>query len=564
MIKNKIIYLLSISILTVTLSSCSFGKESIIEEVQSGSVTDFFSKNSDNEVEVYFLDMDNISTGDDDPVRTYNTIATTSVGSCESYIIKSGNTEILVDAGYQTFEFDSCTKEDYPYTFTYQNLKDNIYSNLLKKITSICTDGILDYLIVTHNDFDHIASLCVEGGVIDAFNSHEVITNLDGNNVELQKISNVIDYNSGVIALHSYSEIDKSKRLCKALYQTYITKVSDLVENGTNYLPAAALFDYDIIASDDSKMTLENKLLATPNNMKKNIEEFNTKILTESNPNDAAKEFVNDTPKNSSYKTNVEKLNGSLNVENGKYYYSIPLESESELRILYNWYYDFAYRQSFNGQSINNPSVCFEVVNENFKFLSCGDLGGNGESGLINYYSDTSILNDVTLFKASHHGSISNSENSEALYSIILPKIIVVTGCAQSPLEVKNVTAAYMKQGFFDNIYNAYHDEEGNLKETVYEEPYLLCTNIDWYRLNELNNLSMNESKPFYGDIHIYYKEKRTHLDYSYTGNIHALVKTGPSDDVVDFKTFENGKIVKIQETEWFKKVGFTYGGDNI
>lgn len=567
---KKIIILLLTMLIFFNLISCTKEKKlEIVEDVASGIVDTFFLDNIDsNEVNVYFLDIDNISNGDAEPTRTYKSDTITNVGSCDSYMIKIGNVEILVDAGYQTFASDACTKDTEPYTFTYEYIKQNVNKNLLRKIASICTDGVLDYLVVTHADFDHVASLCVEGGIIDAFTSHEKVTNLNGNTIELKKINNVIDFNSGVVALHSYFKIEKVKRLCRALYQTYLCKIEKLKEAGTNYLPAAALFDCSIVSENGTIMLEENKLLATPDKMKKYVEDENyykMTILSETKSNDAASEYINEVVKNGSYAENVDKLGGVLKSENERYYYEINIDDKAQFRILYNWYYDFAYRQNFNegnrGQPINNPSVCFEIVKNNFKFLSCGDMGGNGESGLINYYKDTSILKNVSLYKAAHHGSTNNGENSQTLFNLITPKIIVVTGCAQSPLEIKNSKAAYMKQTFFDNIYNGLHDKNGNLNEALNYEPYIMCTNIDWYRLNENNYLPINESKPFYGDIHISSSKKSIHINYSYTGNIHALVKTGSDDDTIDFTTYKDGKIIKLQNTKWFNIVGFLYGG---
>lgn len=570
-INKKIISIFLILILSTIFTSCSKRKGvKIVEDVTNGIVNDFFTRGlNDYEVNIYFLDLDNINNGNAESIRTFKSNGTTCVGSCDSYIIKIGNTEILVDAGYQTFVSDPYTKSTEPYTFTYEYLKQNVHQNLLRKIATICTDGILEYLVVTHSDFDHIASLCVEGGIIDAFSSHEKIINLDNKEIQLKKINNVIDFNSGVIALHSYYKIDNDRRLCRGLYQTYLQKLEKLKKAGTNCLPAAALFDYSIVAEDGTKMTEKNKLLATPEKLKKYVYDenyYNIVILSETKSNDAAAAYLDEVIKNKAYKHNVSKLGGSLKNENGRYYYEININGIAQFRILYNWYYDFTRRQNFNegnrGQSINNPSVCIEIVKNDFKFLACGDLGGNGENGLINYYKETSILKNITLYKAAHHGSTNNGENSKALFNLITPQIIVVTGCAQSPLEIKNATAAYMKQEFFNNIYYGLHDQNGTLTNLLKKEPYILCTNIDWFRLNKSNNTPMNESKPFYGDIRISTKRNTARLSYSYTGNIHALVKTNSTDDTIDFTTYKKRKIVKIQDTIWFDKVGFKYGGN--
>ena len=423
---------------------CSFMMTSCLNVSKDSYVVDdtiddahFFSDNlADQEVNIYFFDVDNLNHGEE-TTRTAKSNAKINISSCDAYMVKIGDVEILVDCGYQIMFSGVSVKEQYPYTYIQPNIKENVDKNILPKIASICTDGILDYLIVTHADFDHIASLVVEGGIIDSFINNKTITNLDGNSVKLKGIKNVIDFNSGVVALHSYSEIDKEKRLCKSiLYQTYLTKINELINRQTNYLPAAALFDENVRQGNTSisSMSIDNKLLATPEKMKEKVESKES-ILSEDNPNGAAKQYVNSVRKNSSYKDNVSKLGGELKAEKIKneeekdesyrYYYSIPLKANTELRILYNWYYDFAERHGFGGQTeshgfggqdVNNPSVCLQVVQNEFKFMSCGDLGGNGESGILNYYKGTSILKDIKVFRASHHGSTNNSENSQNLF----------------------------------------------------------------------------------------------------------------------------------------------------
>lgn len=512
----------------------------IVEKADYNNKEDFYKLGLKEEVNIFFFDIDSISNNLVEPVKTYNSIATQNIGSSESYLIKIGDIEILVDAGYRN-------------TNSSQEIINNVNNNLLKKIASLCSDGILEYLIITHADFDHIASLVTEKCIIDAFLEQKTIMNMNDEAVKFKSIKNIIDFNSGVVALHSYTKIDSEKRLYKTLtYQNYIKKIGVLINSGTNYLPAASLFSSAVETSNGKTMSLENKLISTPNNMLKHVKDyFEQRILTENLGNDAASQYVNEIKKNCDYIENVNALCGELKEQNDRFYYSINLSEKTELRFLYNWYYDFMYREGFDDQSRNNPSVCIELVSGNFKFLTLGDLGGNGENGLINYYTGTDILNNVTVYKASHHGSTKNGENSATLFNIMKPQVIVLTCCAQSKLETINNNTGYVSQSFFDNLY------EG-IKSSNNVNPYVLCTNINWFSLDESNYNQKHDTLAFYGDIHLYGENNILYLDYSYIGNIHAFL--GKNEGVIDFKTIQKGKVLRMQETEWFSKTGLYFG----
>ncbi len=552
----KNVFLLSlVPFLTGLLSSCGNSEDDILfDRNKNGDLV--FTPDSNSNVQLFFFDSDNFATDNtgESYERTFyhktSVESTKSITASESYMIKSGNVEILVDCGFQSRK--SSIQEDDEYKYFDINVINNCNKNLLKKIKSICSDGVLDYLIVTHGDFDHIASLSVENGIVDAFLRNDTTEDCDYG--AFKSIKNVIDFNSGFVALHSYSEIDEDQRLCKGLYQTYLVKMHKLVASGTNYLPAAALFSESVKTDSGETMSFENKGLATPKKMMNYFfNNFETTILSESKPNTSASQYVNSTPKNTSYIENVNALNGKLKKQNDRFYYSIQLGQNTELRFLYNWYYDFAYRQSFNGdgQPQNNISVCFGVVSNNFKYLGLGDLGGNGEDGLLQYYGNTDILSNITVQKASHHGSTGSSssdeqrENSIDLFKKTTPKIVVVVGCAQSLLGIVDNTS-FVKQKFINNLKEA---TNGDL-------PYILYTNICTYK--NVNNVPYYFSGPFYGDISIRNIENKTFFSTSYCGTIHAYIQSAHENDILDFKTRnEDGNILKLHETAWFSASGF-------
>ena len=148
----------------------------------------------------------------------------------------------------------------------------------------------------------------------------------------------------------------------------------------------------------------------------------------------------------------------------------------------------------------------------------------------------------------------------------IMPDVIVITGCARSPLEDFGDKAAYMVQEFFNNVYNGLRSKNGS-KQNVDVVPYILCTNIDWYKYD---GIGTHQSGPFYGDIRLRNHSGKAYLSYSYKGMIHTFIKTASEDDTIDFKTIKSEKkllsqtkkTIRLQDTEWFSKVGFVYGGE--
>ena len=262
------------------------------------------------------------------------------------------------------------------------------------------------------------------------------------------------------------------------------------------------------------------------------------------------------SPKEKGELKSVTLSNGSsADDEKSKRYYFFFKFGKYELRILYNWHYNYISRHSFENQDANNISVCFEIVGKGFKFLGLGDLVGNGEDGLLRYYTGTDRLSNVTVFKASHHGSVKNSANSQNLFKCIKPKIIVITGCAiyKNPNwknDQDDHLFSHLKRGtvtreqeLFDNISSAF----GKGKTL----PMIRCTNI----LSYVNDYF--ESAPFYGDIKIRYSYPNIHVSRSYQGKINAYVS---KDRSCEFKTKKGKKILSLPDTDWFKAVKFTYG----
>jgi hypothetical protein len=600
--KQILFYLMKISkifcfvLITVfiPLSSCKEDSGKIIEQTNIYGNDIFYGRGN---VDYFFFDDDNLVTNESpDKGTSFKRFLNSKsmVKSSDCYMIKSGDVDVLVDCGYQSsFYSHAETSNDFT-SFVQENIKNNFESNLIKKIASICTDGVLDYLIVTHADFDHISSLIVDGGLFDKFLNEETVTSLDNKtNVKLKQISNIIDFDSPLVDLHSYKWTDSSQRLISSdFYQCYKYKRNLLIsKKGTNYLPASALFDDSIVSDSGEKMSKEEKAKAIPDKVQKKISNAGVSgvdlILSQDNPNDSAKQYSEskEFKKNNSYSDNVKRLNGSLKYENA-FYYVIPFNG-NELRILYNWHYDYIFRSSFNSdgsgdetengglnfvsQDVNNISVCLEVVGKGIKFLGNGDLGGNGENSLLKYYASSQILSQITYYKASHHGSTYNGENSQLLFQKITPKVVIVTGCAQPTRDVTHldpdgyestnaqIGAPKLTSDFFTNLFT------NSSGDKINDNTYVLCNNIMSYNYSSDNGYFI--SAPFYGDIHL----SDWKLSYSYVGEVKGYISLKfarayeeKNGKPFTFRTVESGKVTSFPKTLWYEKMQYLINGAKV
>ena len=334
--------------------------------------------------EVIFIDIENSSdtTVHYDGAKNDRSLGYRGVKPADCYLIKTGNIEILVDAGFQL---------QTPTTEVYNQRISKIYQeNVLKKIEKYCTDGILEYLVITHGDFDHIAGVAIDGGVLDYFNTSD------------KKIENIIDFDSDLAVYLSNSNGNDifpsgQNRLLEApTIEDYRTKRDLLVANKkTRHIPAANFFKgTDYLQENTMVNAMPNERLKQYFRLdqEKNVTDqinlanlinfyyFSDDEIIHNVYDDTTKnQKANNLKFNSTYEKSDIEL-GQIKEENDRYYYSIDLNGV-ELRVLYNWYYDHFYKHSFNSQDRNNISVCLEVVSGTSKFLTFGDLG-SGETGL--------------------------------------------------------------------------------------------------------------------------------------------------------------------------------------
>ena len=536
------------------LNACEAVKGIVIDEVEKTGFKTFESdKNS--KLEIYFFDSDNVvnETGEEftrtGPSKNNADSSIWKIRAAESYLIKSGNVEILVDCGHQTG------------SYSHYDISNAFTNNVLKKIASVCDDGKLEYVLITHGDMDHIASFAVDNNVFDAFFSGKEQETIDGQKRKLVGIDNLIDFDSPMVALHSNKELE-NRLVNSELYQKYISARDSYLDK-MNYLPVSALFGSSIKTSNGINQTTENKEIARPASLsQKNSDQ----LISENSGTENAMEYVDLYKKNNDYVNNVNALNGELKSANERFYYSIPFKN-CELRILYNWFYDFGERHSFNSRDRNNISLCFEVVSGDFKFLSFGDLSGEGEKSILNYYSNTDMLENVSCFKASHHGSTNNGENSQNLFKTTKPKVVCAIGCAQCKLDNSGYdsSAAFIEQQFLNNLYNGLKNEDNDLAYT----PTIFYTNVCCGKNDKATGIRVYESNPFYGDVKIDFRNSNIYVSSSYKGLVNAYISNEENiafekkhnGEYYNFTVRKNNSFVSFQNTDWFKRAGLFFGG---
>lgn len=117
--------------------------------------------------------------------------------------------------------------------------------------------------------------------------------------------------------------------------------------------------------------------------------------------------------------------------------YWLNEEHTLSMNILYNYYY---YHQSKDNENEHSVVTLFthETSEGKKHYLFTGDLEGDGESRMVDYYSDPNnskseydVLPDVDFYKAGHHGSKTSS--SLKLLNVIKPEYVAISCCAGAP-----------------------------------------------------------------------------------------------------------------------------------
>lgn len=140
--------------------------------------------------------------------------------------------------------------------------------------------------------------------------------------------------------------------------------------------------------------------------------------------------------------------------DGGKRQYDLSVAGDGSLtlNILYNYYYEH------ETDDENDYSVCTLLTHtdgdgEQTHYLFTGDLEGDGESKMVDYYTSARAegsLPKVKLFKGAHHGSKTSS--TDKLLKIIQPENVAVCCCAGSTEYTSNNDNTFPTQDFANRI----------------------------------------------------------------------------------------------------------------
>lgn len=210
--------------------------------------------------------------------------------------------------------------------------------------------------------------------------------------------------------------------------------------------------------------------------------------------------------------------------------YWLDSEHTLSMNILYNYYY-----YNVSGDENNHSVVTLftqTTETDKFNYLFTGDLEKDGESKLVDWYSDPAnskteydVLPKVDLYKAGHHGS--GTSSTEKLLNVIKPKYIAISCCAGSPEYTSTNANTFPYQASLDNM----------LKHT----DKIYCTG-QAINLPELKDGKFVENKwdykPLNGNI-VFFFTARQNSQGKTTGNI---------------KLWCSNSFETLPETEWFNQ----------
>lgn len=134
-----------------------------------------------------------------------------------------------------------------------------------------------------------------------------------------------------------------------------------------------------------------------------------------------------------------------LNEKTANRFYKIGEDSAGSdiiLQILYTKYY----RELAHSE--NDYSVCFQIIQGQYKYLFTGDLEEDGEEDLVSHAENN--LSKVELYKAGHHGSKTSS--SSTLLKVIEPEYVAVCCCAGSSEYTSTLNNQFPTQQFIDRV----------------------------------------------------------------------------------------------------------------
>jgi competence protein ComEC len=142
---------------------------------------------------------------------------------------------------------------------------------------------------------------------------------------------------------------------------------------------------------------------------------------------------------------------------------SYDLGQGLKMDVLYNYYYEN------KSSDENNYSVCVLFTQGSKSFLMTGDLEAAGEAYLV----QKNTLPKVELFKGGHHGSY--TANTDALLSVIQPKLVCICACVGNKEYASTVDHAFPAQESVNRIApytdRVYCTSLGSWDSTTFHEP---------------------------------------------------------------------------------------------
>ena len=339
----------------------------------------------------------------------------------DSYIVKFGDSEILIDAGG--------TKDS----------GDAIYDALNK----YCNDHILEYMIITHGDADHLVNFTdTESGAGKWLNEKNNICNT------------LIDFDilsDKTITTETYKCLNHIYDTEKGDYSRYSTfRNSMLYEKKiVNYFTASQL---TINKTDRDNLSISS--------LKKANDEFikGSVLRLDSQEVSILEEYYQKGYFELSYDpNNNSNIPGSLKNKMAKF------------EILYNYFYDHSRdtgEDEYTAEAVdkNLLSVCsmvsYEQKNIERKFLFTGDLEEYdsaksytrvfGETKLIEYNQEE-FKTPFMFYKAAHHGSATS--NSVFLLDVIRPEYVGISASAGGQFDFPSQNAISNITKFTDYVY---------------------------------------------------------------------------------------------------------------
>ena len=354
--------------------------------------------------------------------------------------------------------------------------------SFIKEEMSSKGDTELDYVIATHGDDDHIGNMA------------EI---LDGLTVGGYSIKNIVDFDS------LYYEAFYLAKYCQSEYNK--TALQTIFEEKSNN-PS-----YDL--SSTSKV---------PYNYS------GTQAMSSYRPKRDA--LVNSGTK---YYCVAERIPDSIPYDelfqHGKSTPKTFKHGDLEIQILYNEnYFDLLNNNEMTKKIsseyayyVNSKSVCVQFKLGKSKALFTGDIEEThdmcAETNLVETHKESGTIENVTLYKAAHHGS--NTSNSFNLIKHIKPKYVAISALANSQDGAKRW--GFPKQEVLDNL--------RAVTEKIYITAYL----------DEIK-----QDCSYYGNITFY-------IDDNENVEVQTSVK---EDDDYQVIYDDNNQILDLVDTKWFKE----------